>query len=379
MTARQDPDDIDQLNLSAAERRILAFVLANPEATQTEAGLATGIPQQSVSRLVKDLLSRGFLLGGERTSRGRRGQPSITLSINPDRFFSLGVSIMADAVAVMLVDMAGAERGYRVYRPATMSRGAVLACVRSGLEDLTGVLGVRPQQVFGIGVGITGFVLPDDRSFNTPRSLDDWANIDVAAVFREAFGRPAWADNDGNVAAIGESLVGVGKWARSFAYLYISTGFGGGVIADGRLLRGRHGNAGEFASMLPPMIYPSPTLELLRQTMAWRGIGYENVSDLLENFSVDQPGVAEWVDKVADSLTLVCGSCNAVLDPCAIVLGGRLPRALAELLIPRIAFYSVPRRGVARDHPPVVPAAAPGDATTLGAATMPLKLCIFDT
>ncbi|HLU92176.1 MAG TPA: ROK family transcriptional regulator [Pedomonas sp.] len=377
MTTDLSPETIGQTDLTPVERRILAFVQANPASTQTETGLATGIPQQSVSRTVKELLARGFLVGGKRTSRGRRGHPSLTLSINPDRLFSLGVSIMADAVALMLIDMTGAERGYTVFRPATMSRQSVLDCARQGLDALCGKIGIRPPQVFGIGVGITGFVLPDGRSFNTPRSLDEWANLDVAAVFQEAFGRPAWADNDGNVAAIGESLVGVGKWARNFAYLYISTGFGGGIIANGQLLRGRHGNAGEFAQMLPPMIYPSPTLELLRQTMAWRGVGYENVSDLLENFSVDQPGVAEWVAKVADTLTLVCGSCHAVLDPDAIVLGGRMPRALAELVIPRIAFHSVPRRGVATKAPPVVPAAAPGDATALGAAAMPLKFSVY--
>jgi predicted NBD/HSP70 family sugar kinase len=49
-------------------------------------------------------------------------------------------------------------------------------------------------------------------------------------VFEASFGRASWADHDGNVAAIGESLVGGGRWARSFAYLYIATGLGGGLV-----------------------------------------------------------------------------------------------------------------------------------------------------
>ncbi|MFZ5748506.1 MAG: ROK family transcriptional regulator [Pseudomonadota bacterium] len=364
-------------DLLATERRILAFVSANPGATQRELGDRLDVPQQTASRQVNDLLASGLLVGGERVSHGRRGQPSLTLTLNPDRVFSLGVSIMADAVSVMLVDMAGTERGYRRYRPAVMSRDAVLDAAATGLAELTAGAGVDAARVAGIGVGITGFIRPDRRSFNTPRMLDEWAYVDVADIFAQRFSRPAWADNDGNVAAVGESLVGVGRWAPTFAYLYIATGFGGGAIVDGAPLYGRHGNVGEYATMLPPLLYPSPTLELLRLTMALRGAEFPDVSALIEGFDVNAPGVDEWIAKVTDSLSLVCGACIGVLDPDAIVLGGRIPTALAQRLIPNIVVPSVPRRGEGREIIPIVPAAAPGDATALGAAVLPLQICIF--
>jgi len=363
--------------LLATERRMLAFANANPGVTQKELGALLDVPQQTASRQINDLLARGLLLGGERVSRGQRGQPSLTLRINPDRVFSLGVSIMADAISVMLVDMTGRERGYRRYRPPVMSREAVLERAAVGLADLTEAARIDPARVLGIGIGITGFIRHDRRSFNTPRSLDEWADVDIAAIFAERFGRPAWADNDGNVAAVGESLVGVGRWAPTFAYLYIATGFGGGAIVNGAPLYGRHGNAGEYATMLPPLLYPSPTLELLRQTMALRGVEFADVSALVEGFDIDMPGVDEWIAKIADSLSLVCGACVGVLDPDAIVLGGRIPTILAERVIPNITIPVVPRRGEGRELIPIVPAAAPGDATALGAAVLPLQRCIF--
>ncbi|MCG7349956.1 ROK family protein [Sphingomonas sp. ACRSK] len=356
---------------------MLAFVNANPGVTQKELGALLDLPQQTASRQINELLAHGLLLGGERVSRGQRGQPSLTLGINPERLFSLGVSIMADAISVMLVDMAGRERGYRRYRLPVMSRAAVLESAAAGLAELTGEAGIDPARVPGIGVGITGFIRSDRRSFNTPRSLDEWADVDVAEIFAERFGRPAWADNDGNVAAVGEALVGVGRWARTFAYLYIATGFGGGAIVDGAPLHGRHGNAGEYATMLPPLLYPSPTLELLRQTMALRGVEFADVSALVEGFDVGAPGVDEWIAKVTDSLSLVCGACVGVLDPDAIVLGGRIPTALAERVIPNIIIPVVPRRGEGRELIPIVPAAAPGDTTALGAAALPLQRCVF--
>lgn len=364
-------------DLLATERRMLAFVNANPGVTQKALGERLDVPQQTVSRQINDLLARGLLRGGDRVSEGRRGQPSLTLALNPDRIFSLGVSIMADAVSVMLVDMAGNERGYRRYRPPVMQREVVLDHVGQGLAELTAEAGIDPARVPGIGVGITGFIRPDRRSFNTPRMLDEWAAVDVAAIFAGRFGRSAWADNDGNVAAVGETLVGVGRWASSFAYLYIATGFGGGAVVDGALLHGRHGNAGEYATMLPPLLYPSPTLELLRQTMALRGVEFADVSALVEGFDIDAPGVDEWIAKVTDSLSLVCGACVGLLDPDAIVLGGRIPAMLAARVIPHIVIPTVPRRGETRETIPIVPAAAPGDATALGAAMLPLQMRIF--
>ena len=43
---------------------------------------------------------------------------------------------------------------------------------------------------------------------------------------------PTWLENDGNSAAIGESLMGVGRRYNNFVYMYFATGFGGGVISS---------------------------------------------------------------------------------------------------------------------------------------------------
>lgn len=359
-----------------SERRILGFVQANPGVTQREIGIPLDLPQQTLSRHINNLVELGLLQGGDRLSGGRRGQPSLSLSVAPERLYSLGISILADTVSVMLVDLGGNPRGYRTYRPEVMSREAVLRAAADGLEELARAAHITTDRVPGIGIALTGF-LSASHTFNTPRSLDEWADIDAAAVFAERFERPAWADNDANASAVGENLVGVGRWARNFAYLAFGAGFGGGVIADGALLTGRHGNAGEFGAMLQPGFHLSPSLELLRRTMAQHGAAYPDISAMLEDFNVQAPGVAEWVAQIADSLSYVCAAILAILDPDAIVLGGRMPRALAELLSPRIVFPDYRRRGVGREPPRIVPADAPGDAAALGAAMLPLQMRVF--
>ena len=77
---------------------------------------------------------------------------------------------------------------------------------------------------FGVGVGISGYCLGGQGRYNTPRTLDDWALVDIEELLREQLGYPVWVENDGNAAAIGESLVGAGRTYDNFAYIFFSTG-----------------------------------------------------------------------------------------------------------------------------------------------------------
>ncbi|BEV10349.1 ROK family transcriptional regulator [Asticcacaulis sp. DW145] len=375
MLALTDP----LLPTSATERRILSLVQSRQATTQADIVAHTGLKQQTVSRTVGDLIEQGFLLAGDRVASGRRGPPGTALSLNPDHLFTLGVSIMADAVSVLLMDLAGQDRGYRRFTPPVMSREGVLDGVQQAFADLCADAAISPRRVIGIGIGITGFALEDGRRFNGPRSLDEWAGVDVAEIFEETFGLPAWADNDGNVAAAGESLVGIGRWARTFAYMYIATGFGGGLVINGQLMRGVHGNAGEFAGSLPKFVYTPPTLELLRHCFARRDEEYDTIGDMLNALNIHSPAVNDWLNRISDSLSLACSACAAIVDPQAIVIGGRVPRALAERMIERVDLRHAPRRGFDRPQPRVVPSEVTGDATALGAAAVPLKLRVFKT
>ena len=114
-------------------------------------------------------------------------------------------------------------------------------------------------------------------------------------VLEDDLGLPVWIENDGNAAAIGESLVGVGRWAKDFVYLYVAAGLGGGVILNGEIVRGQYGNAGEIAELLPPAVYPHPNLELLRKLVRKHGQDVDTVSELVEKFDINWPGVEEWI------------------------------------------------------------------------------------
>lgn len=358
--------------LSRPERRILSRLFRRGPSTQAALIEAAEVTQQSVSRLVAGLGEAGMVSQGERVSSGRRGPPTTLLSMAPNFAYSAGVSIMAGSASLAVLDFSGALRFETRQSLPSLAVPDVLDWAEHKLEQGFEDAGLARDRLKGIGVAVSGSFI-ENGGFNTPDALEDWAGIDIAERFSSRFGVPAHADNDGNAAAVAESILGVGRWAPSFAYLYIAAGLGGGVVLDGVLWRGRFGNAGEFAGGLPPNTHPFPTLELLRQLLAANGLMFETVEAMVAAFDPDWPAVRTWIAQVKDSLSVIASNATAILDLDAIVLGGMVPPALAELTIPQVDLFDQRRRGTPRPVARLVAAEARGEVAAHGAALLPLE------
>lgn len=364
---------------SDSESKILSHVLRNRGVTQPEIVKVTGLSQQTVSRLVNDLVARGALHLGERRSNGKRGQPRIEIGIAPDHAYSLGVALMTDAMSVLLMDFSGNVVDYDYLEMPVMSRKAVFARLTDVTERFLSDNAIGKERLVGTGIGISGYCLDGKSRFNPPRALDDWAMVEIDALFSDALGIPAWVENDGNAAAIGESFLGAGRTFADFVYVFIAAGIGGGVIANHRLMRGVHGNGGEIGLILPRNVYQLPTLETLLQSIRKRGVELDGISDMLAHFDLQWPGVDEWIERSRDPLSLIASSIAALLDTEAIVLGGRLPSKLAERIIPTIELFDDARREEPRPLPKIVLSTTKVDACAIGAAMLPLEQRFFSS
>ncbi len=358
---------------SESEANILGHVLRNPGTIQPEIARACGLSQQTVSRLVNELVDRGALTLGERKASGRRGQPSVAIAVEPGYAYSLGVALMTDAMSVLLMDFAGNVVDYDYAPMPAMTRAAVfhrLGEVRHRFMERT------PQareRLTGVGIGISGYCLDGKSRYNPPRSLDDWAMVPIDEVFSDALDLPAWVENDANAAAIGESFLGAGRDHADFVYVFMAAGLGGGVVIDHRLMRGKHGNGGELGLILPWRLFQLPTLETLLQSIRKAGVELDGISQMLSQFDPDCPGVDAWIEQSRDPLSLIASSIAALLDPDVIVLGGRIPRVLAEKIIPTIELFDDARRQEPRPLPRVMLSQTQVDACAIGAAMLPLE------
>ena len=368
---RQQPSD--------SEARILGIVLRNRGATQPEIVQSSNLSQQSVSRLVNDLVARGALLLGSRRGNGRRGQPRVEIAINPQHAYSLGIALMTDAMSIVLMDFAGNVIGHEHFTLPVMSRKAVFARILEARERFLEQTPSARERLVGAGIGILGPCLDGKSRFNPPRALDEFAMVEIDQLFAERLDLPCWAESDGNAAAVGESFLGAGRNFANFVYIYVAAGLGGGIIINNRLLRGSHGNSGEIGRMLPWRNFQIPTLETLLHALRKAGVELDGISSMLDRFDPDWPGIDEWVASSRDQFSLITSAIAALVDPEAIVFGGRLPPALAAKLLPAIELFDDARREMPRPLPRIVASQTSYDACAIGAAMLPLEQTYYST
>lgn len=362
--------------LSETERRVLDALRRDGAGSRATLARMTSLAKPSVSRIVEDLIARGLISTGELRNSGR-GKPGLDVSLVADAVYCIGISLMTDAFVVSLMDLSGTVHAQISQPFEKASRDHVLDQLAIVVDDVLDRHVPDRRRVFGIGLGVTGFFVDGSARVNPPSPLDDFALIDLKALVEARFDLPVMVENDGSAAAVGEMLNGVGAWTPNFAYLYFSAGFGGGVVLGGQLWRGVHGNAGEFAGMIPSR-YVHPNLENLRcQVAASGGPDFDSLSAFINRFELEWPGVPAWLEGAGESLTLVCAAIHATLDVDAVVLGGRIPKSLVPALIERIDQSQTPRRGHIRPKPRIVPAESPSDATSTGAAALVFRNVFF--
>ena len=345
--------------------------------TQREIIDNTKIPQQTISRLVKSLLERNVLSQSSRASSGGRGQPGFWLETNPDFAYGLGVAILMDGISLALMDFKGQVIADERCDLADMTVKNVVLHLDVMVNKLITQSNIATEKILGMGVGISGYFTAENEHINTHSMLNNWAEVNIADTLAQHFSMPVWVENDAKAAAAGEGIDGVGKTYRNFVYLFISTAFGGGVITDGEIMHGSHGNAGEVGDLLPPKRYIHPNLENLRQILIANDVDVLTVADVIDNFDINWPGVNEWVNKVQDSVSLVASASAALLDTQAIVIGGHIPVALSKLLIKNVDVYVQHRRATSRPTPLLLTAESTHEPIAVGAASLPFRdLCL---
>ena len=96
-----------------------------------------------------------------------------------------------------------------------------------------------------LGVGAAGMVDREGVIHYSP-NVPAFLEAPVRARLQDALGMPVVVDNDANVAAVGELEHGAARGCRNALVITLGTGVGGGLVCDGRVLRGAHGFAGEI-------------------------------------------------------------------------------------------------------------------------------------
>jgi len=162
----------------------------------------------------------------------------------------LGIDLGGTKILTSVINPKGEmlSRDHSVTPAAEGPEGVIRAILASAGRALEGA-SIATDRVSAVGVGAPG--LTDTQAgilFISP-NLPGWENVPLRDIIQERLKKKAFLINDGNAAALGEHYFGAAKGVTHFIYVTISTGIGGGIVIDGKILNGSKGMAGEIGHM----------------------------------------------------------------------------------------------------------------------------------
>lgn len=160
--------------------------------------------------------------------------------------FILGIDIGGTAVKIGFIHEDGGIH-YKWEIPTNVeNEGASIATdVWLSVEEKLNTLNIQKEKLQGIGIGAPGFI--DEETGLVYKAVNiGWENFDLANQFRELAHLPVYVANDANIAALGENWIGAGNQANNLIAVTLGTGVGGGIIANGSMISGENGTAGEI-------------------------------------------------------------------------------------------------------------------------------------
>ena len=272
----------------------------------------------------------------------------------------LALDVGGTKLAAGVVARDGTVRSRRV-APSRVDEGpdAMIARHLELGREAVAASGVDWPEIRAVGIACGGPLDPVAGVIQSPLSLPGWDDIPLVAIVSEALDRPAVVDNDATAGALAEWWYGAGRdrSVRTLVYLTISTGIGGGLVLDGRVVRGAAGNAGELGHLTVDYrgrpcacgrrgcleAYASGTNIAARAREALTAT--DEASTLRAVADVTSRDVAEAAhdgDPVAtriwgETMAMLASGVANILDvfnPELVVLGGGVTRAGAQLLGP---------------------------------------------
>jgi len=368
------------------ERVVLQAIRLQGSCPKAEIARLTHLTAQTV-QLIIARLEADELVRKLAPVRGKVGQPSVPMALNPDGAFSIGVKIGRRNTDMLLVDFTGQVRerlslDYPFPDPDTLFSeiGTRLRQLRKAIKP------ALRERLHGIGVAaplsLGGW---NELLGVAPGLAAKWHGIDMReriAALGASAGLPVEFVKDTAAACVAELVAGRGRNIRSFLYVFVDTFIGGGLVLDSHLAGGVTGNAGAVGSL--PMGLSNrvarPPEQLLNIASLW------NLEALYAKAGADLNGWADaralaepwlastraWLAEACPAIALAINSAACLLDLEGVIIDGSFGRELLRTLLPGVeaALDRYNWEGAAR--PRVLAGTIGSDARAIGGALLPL-------
>ena len=208
------------------------------------------------------------------------------------------------------------------------------------------------QDCEGIGMGVPGPIDTIHGKIIVSTNLPKLIGYPIADYIQKHFNKPTFMDNDVKVAALGEACLGAGKGYPSVYYASISTGIGGALVLDKKVVSGQNGHAGEIGNICIDRNREKYNIlnvgaaenevsgtAITRKGRAIFGDAIQHAGNVFDLAKENDPQALNIVDDMAYDMAMMFAAVAHVVDPHVFVIGGGVMKAKDVFFDKMEAYY----------------------------------------
>lgn len=357
------------------ERLVLHLVRSHGKLTKADATRMTGLSANAVSVIFRALEADGLLL---RCSpiRGRIGQPSVPMMLNPEARHYVGLKIGRRTFELVVVNFVGEVLAHRSEAHAYPTPAATKRFLSQHLATLVSSAGIAQHDIAAMNIAMPFELWSWVAEFGAPQQeMDAWRRFDPVAEFKDVVPWPITVENDGNAACRAELVFGPPETAQDFIYFFVGSFIGGGVVLNGSVFPGRSGNSGGFGPLRVPdepggdrLVDHASLVVLERMIVDQGGDPARDIPPEADDWDAVESCLQPWIRRAGRSLAHAIISSLAVIDFQAVVIDGAFPPSVRKRLVDEVErqLDRLDMQGITR--PDIKPGHFGGIARALGAA-----------
>ncbi|SEK77357.1 ROK family transcriptional regulator [Pacificibacter marinus] len=362
------------------ERLLLSLLQRHGDLPGSDLSRLAGLSPPTVSAILRRLENDGILERGEPV-RGKVGKPSSPMRISPNGAFSYGLKIGRRSASLLLMDITGVIRHQRDMTYAFPVPADVFSFLRNGIEDIKSLLSVKDlSRICGIGVAAP-FEMWNwrDQSGKADEAFKSWEGVNFRLEIETISTLPVTTLNDATAACQAEHIYGRGKEFRDYAYFFVGTFMGGGVVLNHSVFEGRQGNAGALGSMrsIGPngesmQLVDTASMHLLEARLREVDLDPALLWVSPQDWTDISRYVEPWLGQTAQELAKASLSTCSVIDFEAILIDGAFPAEIRHELVERVRRYIANQDTRGLIPPQIESGNIGGNARAIGAASGPI-------
>ena len=229
--------------------QVLSVIRSQEFISRAEIGRVLGLTAPTVNKILAQLAESGFVeyIGHGKSGGGR---PPMLIKFNGKNNFVIGIDIGATTIRGVLSNL-DAEFILEIQLSTKLKSGesGVMEQIFSLVDRLFARKNFNGAKVLGIGIGVPGLI--DHKKGIIDLSPDfGWKNMEFQRRLSERIKLPIVFDNSTRLMAVGEKKYGKGMELDDYIVVNVGYGIAAGIVANGKILGGAKGHAGEFGHIV---------------------------------------------------------------------------------------------------------------------------------